>query len=110
MTAPCPFPIIAVAVSAKANSRIEILEGKVQLLDDKIVALKERLAFLTHQRIARDDKMLKDNLDSRWQWIEKLNRAEHDLAIAPGNDHPADQKTTGLSNISSLEKHLQKKS
>jgi len=78
-----PSPKMITPVSATSDSRIEILEGQVRLLDDKINVFKQRLEFLTQKRIERDDivvellKMLKDNLDSRMQLISQLVTVSH---------------------------------
>jgi len=111
-----PSPKTATPVSATSDIRIEILEGQVRLLDDKINVLKEKLEFLTQKRVERDDfviellKMLKENLDSRMQWVEKLKRLDRDIVFSDGEDHPGDSQNNSQSKVSSLEKHLQKKS
>jgi general secretion pathway protein A len=110
-----PSPKIVAPGSATSDSRIEILEGNVRLLDDKINVFKEKLEFLTQKRVERDDfviellKMLKENLDSRMQWVEKLKRVDRDIAFSEGEDHPGDCEINSQSKVSSLEKHLQKK-
>jgi general secretion pathway protein A len=112
-----PLPPKSVNINAAANdSRIELLEGKVQLVDDKINALKDRLDFLSDKRIERDDiviellKMLKTNLDSRNQIIEKLNRPDISPEVSDDADHKGDDKADTSSKVSILEKHKQKKS
>ena len=98
-----------------SGSRIEILEGQVRLLDDKINGLKEKLEFLTHKRVERDDfviellRMLKENIDSRMQWLEKLKGIDLASVFSDGDDHPGDKQNSSQSKVSSLEKHLQKK-
>ena len=71
-----------------SGSRIEILEGQVRLLDDKINVLKEKMEFLTQKRVERDDfviellRMLKENIDSRMQWLEKLKGIDLDSVFS----------------------------
>ena len=56
-----------------------ILEGKIQLLDDQIDALKNKLDTLADKHSRRDEivielfRMLKDNLDSRMQLLLQFN-------------------------------------
>jgi general secretion pathway protein A len=101
---------------ATSDPRIEILEGKVQLLDDQFSALKEKLDFLTQKRIERDDiviellKMLRDNLDSRSQLVSRFYRDDFDHAMSDDNDPTGDGKTDSPYKVSSLEKHIQEKS
>jgi general secretion pathway protein A len=105
---------VAVGVSVP-DPNIELLEGRLQLLDDKITGLKEKLDFLIHKRIERDDivvellKILKDNLESRRQFVAKLNPADSPDFISDEEYHDGDGKAVGLSKVSSLEKHMQKK-
>ena len=111
-----PSPKTYVPGSTTSESRIEILEGQVRLLDDKINVLKEKLKFLIQKRGERDDfviellKMLKENLDSRMQWVEKLKGLDRHSVFSDDEDHPGDSEANSLSKVSSLEKHLQKKS
>ena len=112
-----PPPPKAVAAGPLApDPRIEILDGKIQLLDDKMKLLEEKLGFLTNKRIERDDiviellKMLRDNLDSRSQLVARLYRDDLDHAMSDDNDHAGNEKTDSPSKVSSLEKHIQKKS
>ena len=56
---------------------IELLVGKIQLMDDKLKVFKERVEHISQRQTKRDDivielfKMLKENLDSRSRRIEK---------------------------------------
>ncbi|MEJ2731848.1 MAG: AAA family ATPase [Deltaproteobacteria bacterium] len=118
-TKPTANPISPKAVAAvplTPDPRIEILEGKIQLLGDQFRVLKEKLDFLTQKRIKRDDVMiellriLRDNLDSRSQLVARLYRNDPDHAMSDDNDHTGDGQPDSPSNVSSLEKHLQKKS
>ena len=101
--------------AATSDPRIEILEGQVRLLDDKINGFKEKLEFLTQKRVERDDfviellRMLKENIDSRMQWLEKLKGIDLDSVFSDSEDHPGDKQNNSQSKVSSLEKHLQKK-
>jgi general secretion pathway protein A len=105
-----PSPKVATARPSKPDPRIQILEGKVQLLYDHFNALKEKLEFFTKKRIERDDiviellKMLKENLDSRKHLVTKLYRAGDEHATLQDSDHT----DAGSFNVSSLEKHKQK--
>jgi len=111
-----PSPRTAAPASAISDPRIEILEGQVRLLDEKINVFREKLNTLIQKRMERDDiliellKMLKENLDSRRQWIERLNRGGHDITFSGDEDHPADSEDNSLSKVSSLERRIQKKS
>jgi general secretion pathway protein A len=98
------------------DPRIEILEGKIQLLGDQFRALKEKLDFLAQKRIRRDDvviellRILRDNLDSRSQLVARLYRDDLDHRMLDENEHAGNGKTDRRSKVSSLEKHIQKKS
>jgi general secretion pathway protein A len=118
-TKPTANPISPKAVAAvplTPDPRIEILKGKIKLLGDQFRVLKEKLDFLTQKRIERDDvviellRILRDNLDSRSQLVSRLNRNCLDHAISDNNDHTGVVKTDSQSKVSSLEKHIQKKS
>jgi general secretion pathway protein A len=112
-----PLPPKSVKVSAAVtDSRLEFLEGKVQLLDGKINALKDRVDFLSDKRIERDHiviellKMLKTNLDNRDQMIAKLNLPDIIPGVSDDANQKGDDKADKSSKVSSLEKHIQKKS
>jgi general secretion pathway protein A len=110
-----PVPKSISAGPSTPDPRIEILQGKVQLLDDQFNALKEKLEFLSHKRIERDDimiellKLLRDNLDSRSQLVARIYRDDLDHGMSGDNDYTGDGKEDSPSKISSLEKHIQKK-
>jgi general secretion pathway protein A len=111
---PSPKPVVA--GPSTTDPRIEILEGRIQLLGDEFNALKEKLEFFTQKRIEREDiviellKMLRDNLDSRSQLIDKLSRDDFDHVMSSADDHTGNGKTERPSKVSSLEKHIKKKS
>ena len=111
-----PSPKSVAAGSSTPDPRIEILEGKVQLLNDHFNALKEKLEFFTQKRVERDDivielfKMLRDNLDSRSQLIDKLSRDDFDHVMSSADENSSNGTTDSPSNVSSLEKHIKKKS
>jgi general secretion pathway protein A len=75
---PSPKPLAATPLAS--DPRIEILEGKIQLLGDQFNSLKEKLDSLGDKRNKRDDivielfRMLKDNMDSRMQLLSLLDR------------------------------------
>jgi general secretion pathway protein A len=108
-------PKSATALASAPDPRIELLEGKVQLLDDKIIALKDMLDFITQKRIERDDivtellKMLKNNLNSRNNLVAKLTRAENDHVISDGANLKSGDEADNSSKVSSLKDHKQKK-
>jgi general secretion pathway protein A len=110
---PSPKPVAADL--STPDPRIEILEGKVQLLDDHFNALKEKLEFFSQKRIERDDimiellKMLKDNLDSRSQLVAKLSRDDLNHVISGADDNTGNEKADNPSKVSILEKHITKK-
>jgi general secretion pathway protein A len=109
-----PTPKPGVPVSSTSDSHVQLLEGNVKLLDDKINNLEKKLDFLTNKRNKRDDiiielfKMLKDNLDSRMQLLMQLDAAHN--GVFNSEDHTDGGKADSVSKISSLEKHIQKKS
>ena len=112
-----PAPKSSPAVSsAFDDTRIQLLEGKVQLLEDKMNDVKDKLELLIDKRIERDDiviellKLLKENLDSRSQFIAKLNPADNPDFMSDDANHADNGEAVGSSKVSSLEKHLQKKS
>ena len=111
-----PSPKAVAAGALSPDPRIEILEGKIKFLGDEFRALKEKLDFLTQKRIQRDDVMiellriLRDNLDSRSQLVARLYRDDLDHRMLDDNEHAGNGKTDRRSNVSSLEKHVQKKS
>jgi general secretion pathway protein A len=110
-----PLPKTVAAGPLTPDPRMEILEGKIQLLADQFNTLKEKLDFLTQKRIERDDivvellKMLRDNLDSRSQLVARLYRDDLDHTMSDDNDHTGNGKMESPSNVSILEKHIQKK-
>ena len=115
-TANPPSPKAVAVGPLGPDPHIEILEGKIKLLGDQFHALKEKLDFLTQKRIQRDDvtiellRILRDNLDSRSQLVARLYRDNFDHRMSDDNDHSGSGKTDSRSNVSSLEKHIQKKS
>jgi general secretion pathway protein A len=100
---------------AETGPIIELLEGRIQLQDDKINALKDRLDFLYDKRIERDDiiiellKVLKSNLNSRNHLMTKLNQSDNEPAMSDNIDPTGGDKADKSSKVSSLEKHKQKK-
>ena len=110
-----PLPkTLAVGASAY-DPRIEMFENKLHLLEDKITALKEKLDFLTNKRVKRDDivvellKLLKNSLDRRSQFVAKLNPSDNHGDMSDDPIKPENGKRVESSKVSSLEKHLQKK-
>jgi len=105
-----PSPVSGPVVATVSDNRIELLEGKLQFLDEKIVALNDRLDNLSQNRNERDEivvelfKMLKDNLDKRWQLFTQLDNTN----TQEKND-TADTDLANASKVSSLRKHKQKK-
>ena len=109
-----PSPVPSPAVAAVADNRIALLEGKLKLLDEKMVALDVRLDHLSENQTNRDNivielfKMLKDNLDSRMQLLVQLDK-DHN-GVFNSEDHTNGGEADSASKVSSLEKHIQKKS
>ena len=105
-----PSPGSGPAVATVSDNRIALLEGKLQFLDEKIVALNGRLDNLSQNRNERDEivvelfKMLKDNLDKRWQLFNQLENTNTEE-----ENHAADTNSASSSKVSSLRKHKQKK-
>jgi general secretion pathway protein A len=111
-----PPPKPGVVVSSTSDRHIQLLEGNVKLLDDKINNLEKKMDFLTNERNERDDiiielfKMLKDNLDSRMQLLVQLGTKHNGVFNSDDEDHTDGGKADSSSKVSSLEKHKQKKS
>jgi general secretion pathway protein A len=109
------LPKSVVAGSSVSDTRIEHLEGKIQLLNDKLNHFKEKLNFLTQKQTERDDivielfKMLKDNLDSRFQLIKKIYNNECDVLKPKDKTYAGSKDDASANKVSSLEKHIQKK-
>ncbi len=105
-----PSPGSGPAVATVSDNRIALVEGKLQLLSEKIVALNDRLNILAQNRSERDEivvelfKMLKDNLDKRWQLFTQLDNANTEE-----ENQAADPNSASSSKVSSLRKHKQKK-
>ena len=105
-----PSPGSGPAVATVSDNRIALLEGKLQFLNEKIVALNDRLDILAQNRSERDEivvelfKMLKDNLDKRWQLFTQLDNTN-----TQEKNHAADTNSASSSKVSSLRKHQQKK-
>jgi general secretion pathway protein A len=111
-----PSPGPSPSVAAVADNRIALLEGKLKLLDEKMIALDVRLDNLFAHRIERDDivielfKMLKDNLDGRMQLLMQLDAAHNDVFNSEDEDHTDGGEAGSSAKVSILEKHKQKKS
>jgi general secretion pathway protein A len=108
-------PKLVAAGQPAPDPHTELLESKVQLLDEKISGLKEKLDFLTHKRIERDDiviellRILRANLDSRHQLLAKLDLTNA-VSDSEDDNHTVSEKPDSSSKVSSIEKHIQKKS
>ena len=111
---PSPKPITV--GPSEHDLRIELLESKLQLLDDKISGLKEKLDFLIHKRIERDDiviellRILRANLDSRHQLLAKLDLTNDDVSESEKDDQTVRERPDSPSKVSSFKNHIQKKS
>jgi general secretion pathway protein A len=109
-------PKSSAAVSSTSDSHIQLLEGNIKLLDDKINNLEKKLDFLANKRIERDDiiielfKMLKDNLDNRMQLLVQLDTNHNGVFNSEDENHTDGGEADSSSKVSSLEKHIQKKS
>jgi general secretion pathway protein A len=111
-----PLPPKSVAAAAPTlDPRIELLEGKVQLLDHEIDGIKEKLDLLAHKRNERDDiiielfKMLKDNLDNRMQLLNRFDIANNNLVRNEDDDHDNKINMLNSPKVSKLSKHKKKK-
>ena len=73
-----PKPKPDEVLSVISENRIQVLEGKAQLLEEKIAQLREELNFLNLKRDERDDivielfKMLKSSMESRLGLISMI--------------------------------------
>ena len=98
-------PLEVTAAPAISDKNLQILEGKVQLLDEKIADLKDKLGVLTHMRSERDDivielfRMLKDSLDKRGQILTQFDESASDAN---------DKSPSNSSKVSSFRRHKQK--
>jgi general secretion pathway protein A len=107
-------PAAATAAPGITDNHFQPLDGKIQLLDDKIADLKERLDVLTNMRTERDDivielfRMLKESLDSRMQFLTQVDEASNSENISGDEDDANDKATPNSSKISSLKRHKQK--
>ena len=103
------------AVNLVPDTRFELLEGKIQLLDEKIGGLNERLDLLGQNRENRDDivielfKMLKDNLDNRQQLLAQLDMAPDEMLKLNVKNPAASAEADIAHKVSSLRKHQKKK-
>jgi len=97
------------------DTRFELFEGKIQLLDEKVRGLNERLDFLSQNWENRDYivielfKMLKDNLDNRQQLLAQLDMVSDEMFMSQSENPAGSEETVISSKVSSLKKHLQKK-
>ena len=111
-----PSPVPSPAVAAVADNRIALLGEKLKRLDEKMVTLDVKLDHLSENRSERDDivielfKMLKDNLDGRMQLLMHLDAAYNNGVFNSDEDHTDGGEPDSSSKVSSLEKHIQKKS
>ena len=102
--------------SAVDDTRIQILDGKVQLLESKINDIKDKLELLVDKRVERDDiviellKILRDNLNSRNQLIAKFEPVNSDVFESKNENQEGNAEPEGSAKVSSIEKHIQKKS
>ena len=109
-------PATAKTVTAISDNNFKSLENKVQLLDEKIADLSKRLEFITDKRNDRDDiviellKIIKENLDSRNQLLSRLNLSDIGVVTNDEDNHSDGNDADNSSKVSSLEKHIQKKS
>ncbi|MCK4988736.1 MAG: hypothetical protein KAS40_24540, partial [Desulfobacterales bacterium] len=108
-------PAAATAAPGITDHHFQPLEGKIQLLDDKIADLKERLDVLSNMRTERDDivielfRMLKESLDSRMQFLTQVDEASNSENISGDEDDANDKAPPKSSKVSSLKRHKQKK-
>ncbi len=106
---PSPGPSPAVA-----DNGIALLEGKLKLLDEKMVDLDVRLDNLSQKRTERDDivielfRMLKESLDSRMQFLTQVDEASNSENISGDEDDANDKAPPNSSKVSSLKRHKQK--
>jgi general secretion pathway protein A len=112
-----PGPRSSSAVSSGfEDTRIQLLEGKVQLLEERIDDVKYKLELLINKRVERDDiviellKMLKDNLDRRSELVMKLNLSDNPGFMSDDANRAGSGEAVSLSKVSSLGKHIQKDS
>ena len=98
-----------------SNAGYQLLEAKIERLEDKLLDLKQQLNSYSQKRSERDDivielfQMLKENMDKRWQMLEHL--ATEGKGVF-GKRHQKDAeniKSSGSAKISSLSKHKQTK-
>jgi general secretion pathway protein A len=110
-----PSPKSVASAPLNLDPRIEILEGKIQLLDDQFNTLREKLDFLSDKRNEHDNivielfRMLKSNLDSRTQLLSQLDRINDIFNKLEDVDRTTSKNSPGSSKVSSLSKHKRQK-
>jgi len=90
------------------------LESKIQLMDEKIAGLKDRLDALGYLRTDREEivielfRLLKDSLDKRMQLLNQVDEAGGRAKISGNEKNSEDKAATNSSKVSSLRGHQQK--
>jgi general secretion pathway protein A len=116
-----PTSIVSEAVSTLSpdeydgDGRIELMERKIEQLENKIINLNQKLNFYSQIRTERDDiiielfQMLKDNMDKRWQMLNRVINDRSTMITSKKKKGAQEIKASGPPNISSLCRHKQTK-
>jgi general secretion pathway protein A len=94
--------------SGSDGTRVQLLEGKVQLLEERINDLNAKLEHFFNKRVERDDiviellRMLKDSLASRSQLVKELKPSDNPGFMSDEVNEPGSEEAISLSEVSSL--------
>ena len=98
-----------------AKDQFAHVERKIEQLENQIADLNQRLNFYGQIRTERDDivielfQMLKDNLDKRWQVLNRLENASDNVIDSQEQKIADKSEPSGPANVSSLSRHKQTK-
>jgi general secretion pathway protein A len=107
-------PVAAAAAPVMSDTNFNLLEGKIQRLDEKFAGLSERLDVLTNMRNERDEivielfKMLKESFDRRMQFITQVDEAGSNDNQSGAEGLAEEHEPISSTKISSIDRHKQK--
>ena len=105
-----PSPVAATVAPEVSDTNFQILEGKIQLIGEKITNLQERLDVLTSERNERDEivielfRMLRDSLNRRMQLLNQVDETKNNTGKSGDEDNTSDQASSNPSKVSSLKR------
>jgi hypothetical protein len=97
-----------------SDKDLQLLETKIQVINEQVAGLKQRLDELTHLRNDHDEiviellKMLKDNLDKRLQLILQIDEPKIRTKISENKMDSRAKTSPESSKVSSLKSHKRK--